>query len=63
VTYPPGSGLAFAELAETVELEGRPHRTSEALVFELDTADRIERIAIYIQSPAPSRPRPDVNPA
>jgi hypothetical protein len=50
VTYPAGGGLAFAELAETVELDGRPHRTPEALVFELDSANLIERIAIYIQN-------------
>ena len=39
-----------AELSETVELDGRPVRTPESLVFDLDDAGRISRIAIYIQT-------------
>ncbi len=51
VTYT-GDGLAFAELAETVELDGRPHRTPEVLVFGLTgrPEPRIRTIEIYIQT-------------
>jgi limonene-1,2-epoxide hydrolase len=51
VTYGPVGGLAFAELAETVELEGKPHRTPEVLVFGLSEDQRIRTIDIYIQTP------------
>ena len=54
VTYT-GDGLAFAELAETVELDGHPHRTPEVLVFGLTGAEpRIRTIEIYIQTRPPS---------
>lgn len=46
-----GQGWAVAELSETVELDGTPVRTPEALVFELDGDDRISAIRIYIQRP------------
>jgi ketosteroid isomerase-like protein len=42
--------LAFAELSETVEIDGKPVRTSEALVFELDRDGRIAHIEIFIQT-------------
>jgi ketosteroid isomerase-like protein len=41
--------LALAELSETVEVEGKPLETPEALVFELDGDGRIARVTIYIQ--------------
>ena len=40
VTYADDGRLAFAELAETVTVDGSPLRTEESLVFELDGARR-----------------------
>ncbi|HUF85471.1 MAG TPA: nuclear transport factor 2 family protein, partial [Acidimicrobiia bacterium] len=40
VTYA-SDALAYAELSETVEIDGKPVRTPEALVFELDRDGRI----------------------
>ena len=51
VSYP-SDVLAFAELTETVELDGKPMRTPEALVFELNGDGRIARVEVYIQTPA-----------
>jgi ketosteroid isomerase-like protein len=51
VTYA-GDALAFVELTETVELDGKPMRTPEALVFEVGGDGRITRIHVYIQTPA-----------
>jgi ketosteroid isomerase-like protein len=51
VTYA-SDALAFAELSETVELDGKPRVTPEALVFELAGDGRIARVEIYIQTPA-----------
>lgn len=48
VTYSIDHRTAVVELSETVELDGKPHRTPEALVFDLD-GDRITRIQIFIQ--------------
>jgi ketosteroid isomerase-like protein len=42
-------GVVLVELTETVELDGVPVVTPEALVFELDAATKIARIVIYIQ--------------
>jgi ketosteroid isomerase-like protein len=47
VTY--AGSRAFAELSETVELDGAPLETPEALAFDLDEEGRIARIRIYIQ--------------
>ena len=47
VTY--ADRQAFAELAETVEVDGAPLETPEALVFDLDDDGLIARIRIYIQ--------------
>jgi ketosteroid isomerase-like protein len=44
--------LAYVELTETVELDGKPMRTPEVLVFELGGDGRIARVDIYIQTPA-----------
>lgn len=42
--------VVVAELSETVELDGRPVVTQEALVFDLDgTAQQIGHIRIYVQ--------------
>jgi len=41
--------LVLVELTETVELEGAPVETPEALVFELDDEGLIAHISIYIQ--------------
>ena len=50
VTYSADGRTATAELSETVEVDGRPHKTPEALVFDLD-GDRIRRIQVFIQTP------------
>jgi ketosteroid isomerase-like protein len=45
-----GAGrVVVVELTETVEFDGSPVETPEALVFELDQAEKIARIVIYIQ--------------
>ncbi|MGH3677954.1 MAG: nuclear transport factor 2 family protein [Mycobacterium sp.] len=49
VTYANG-GLAFAELTETVKLDGKPVRYPEVLVFELDGDGRIARVEVFIQT-------------
>ncbi len=43
--------LAYAELTETVERDGKPMCTPEVLVFELDGDGRIARVDIFIQTP------------
>jgi ketosteroid isomerase-like protein len=43
--------LAFAELTETVRMDGKAMRTPEVLVFELNGDGRIARIGIFIQTP------------
>lgn len=50
VTYV-GDARAYAELSETVELEGKPMRTPEVLVFELNGDGRIARVDVFIQTP------------
>lgn len=51
VTYA-SDALAFVELSETVELDGKPMLTPEVLVFGLDGDGRIARVDIYIQTQA-----------
>lgn len=41
--------VAVAQLSETVEIDGMPLETPEALVFDLDDDGRIARIEIFIQ--------------
>lgn len=53
VVHDPGAGVAVAELSETVTIDGSPLVTPESLVFDLDDAGRIRRVAIYIQRAAP----------
>jgi hypothetical protein len=43
--------LAFAELTETVRLDGKAMRTPEVLIFELNGDGRIARVDIFIQTP------------
>jgi ketosteroid isomerase-like protein len=45
--------VAVAQLSETVELDGTPVETPEALVFDLDESGRIRRIEIFIQRAGP----------
>lgn len=56
ISYGPDGASAVAELSETVEMEGKPHVTPEALVFDLDGDGLISHISIYIQRPG-ERPR------
>ena len=49
VTYGDSRAIAVAELSETMDVDGAPLETPEALVFDLDTAGQITRIAVYIQ--------------
>jgi ketosteroid isomerase-like protein len=49
VTYSADGALAVAELSETVEVDGRPHRTPEALVFDLE-GGRIHRVQVFVQT-------------
>lgn len=51
VTYV-ADALAYVELSETVELDGKPIQTPEVLVFELGGDGRIARVEVYIQTPA-----------
>ena len=51
VTYATDA-LAFVELRETVEVDGKPMVTPQVLVFGLDDAGRIARVDIYIQTQA-----------
>jgi hypothetical protein len=53
-----GDRLILIELTETVEVEGKPLATPEALVFELDQNGLIEHISIYIQQLGPTPPAP-----
>ena len=50
VTYV-GDTRAYAELSETVELDGKPMRTPEALVLGLNGEGRIVRVDVFIQTP------------
>ena len=53
VTYSADGRLAVVELTETVEVDGLPRPTPEALVFDLDgdrDDGRIRRIRVFIQT-------------
>ena len=43
--------LAYAQLTETVQVDGKPMVTPEVLVFELTDDGRIARVEIFIQTP------------
>jgi hypothetical protein len=49
VAYFDALSVAVAELSETMDVDGGPLETPEALVFDLDAAGQIARIAVYIQ--------------
>jgi hypothetical protein len=50
VTYA-GDRRAFAELIETVQLEGKATVTPEVRVSALDSDRRIVRVDVFIQTP------------
>lgn len=50
VTHSGDGRVVTVELSETVEVDGRPLITPEALVFDLDADGRIRRIQIFIQT-------------
>jgi ketosteroid isomerase-like protein len=54
VTYSADGRIAVAELTETVEVNGAPKVTPEALVFELTDDGLIGRVRIYIQDLGPA---------
>jgi ketosteroid isomerase-like protein len=47
-----GDARAYAELSETVEVDGTPMATPEVLVFGLADDGRIARVEIFIQTQA-----------
>ena len=49
IRYSADGRSAVAELSETVEIDGTPKLTPEALVFDLTPEGLISRIRIYIQ--------------
>ena len=46
-------GVGFAELSETVEVDGVPLRTPECLSFDLTDDGRISRVEVFTQTRAP----------
>jgi hypothetical protein len=46
-------GVGFAELSETVEVDGVPLRTPECLTFDLTSDGRISRVEVFTQTRAP----------
>ncbi len=52
MTY--AEGRAFAELSETVAVDGTPLRTPECLAFELTDDERIRRVEVFTQSRFPA---------
>ena len=53
VTY--GDGTAYAELSETVTVDGKPLQTPECLTFDLADDGRIARVEVFIQTTPPDR--------
>ena len=47
-------GVGFAELSETVEVDGTPLRTPECLSFTLTDDGRISRVEVFTQTRAPA---------
>jgi hypothetical protein len=47
-----GDRAGWAELSETVEIDGVPVETPEGLVFDLDDQGLISRVAVYVQTKA-----------
>jgi hypothetical protein len=52
ITY--ADGVAYAELAETMQFRGELLRTPECLTFDLAPDGRIARIEVYIQTTPPT---------
>jgi limonene-1,2-epoxide hydrolase len=48
ISYVDDGRRAYAELTETLDVDGKPHRTPEVLVFEV-TGERISRIDVFIK--------------
>ncbi len=49
ITYSADGHSAVAELSETVDVDGAPKLTPEALVFDLSDDGLISRVRVYIQ--------------
>jgi len=49
VTYAAGGTLGFAELSETVTVDGAPLTTPESLVFEIGPSGLIESVSVYVK--------------
>jgi limonene-1,2-epoxide hydrolase len=52
ISYVDDGRRAYAELTETIDVNGQPHRTPEVLVFDIDSGaggDKIARIDIFIK--------------
>jgi hypothetical protein len=45
--------VGFAELSETVEVDGTPLRTPECLTFDLTADGRIRRVEVFTQTRGP----------
>lgn len=45
----PAGNIMVAEISETLDVDGAPRETPEALVFDLDGDGRISHITIYTQ--------------
>ncbi len=52
ITY--ADRVAFAELSETVAVDGKPLVTAECLAFDLADDGRIARVEVFIQTPPPA---------
>jgi hypothetical protein len=48
--------VVVAEISETLDVDGAPRETPEALLFDLDGDGRIARITIYTQRPGADVP-------
>jgi ketosteroid isomerase-like protein len=51
------TNTAYAELTETVTIDGRPYHTPETLVFDLTSDGRIAGVRVFIQTPGRSMPK------
>lgn len=54
VTYLDGGRRAFAELTETVTLDGKRIVTPEVLAFDLTNEQQVERVCIYTRRADPT---------
>jgi SnoaL-like domain len=51
------TNTAYAELTETVTIDGRAYETPETLVFDLTSDGRIAGVRVFIQTPGRSMPK------